>query len=87
MVGQPEADANDPFVAYFHSDLHARRNEEAMKREIERLSAIGRTDLLALLSEAYGVLFAVGHVLKTLGLKHQAAQMFWGVGKWLKTGT
>lgn len=82
------ADNPDAFEAYFKSDLHARRMADASKRTAERLAAIGgQGDLLPAFSEAIGTLFGVGHFYRHLGLKHQAANVFREVFKWLKTGT
>ncbi len=80
-------EAPDEFAAYFKSELHNRRMEDATKRTAEALSGIGRTDWLASFSEAIGIIFGVGHYYRTLGLKHQGAKVFREVFHWMKTGT
>lgn len=77
----------DDFVAYFNSDRHNRRVEDSTKRNVERLSAIGKDDMLAAFSEAIGMAWAVAHFYRTLGLKHQGAKIFSGLFHWMKRGT
>lgn len=77
----------DRFVLYFRSDLHNKRVEDARGRAFMRLANIGKEDLLAGMSEAIGTLFGVGLFYRSLGLKHQASQVFMEVYRWLKSGT
>lgn len=85
MSGQAAKD--DRFADYFKSSLHLSRLNDAQKRTAERLAGIGREDLLAACSEAIGMAFGIGQFYRVLGLKHQAAQVFNDVFKWLKKGT
>lgn len=80
-------DARDEFAEYFRSDEHNRRMEDATKRTLERLSGIGRGELLAGFSEAIGTVFGVAQYYRTLGLKHQGAKVFREVFHWMKKGT
>lgn len=74
-------------AGYLQSPVHARRMDDAIKRTVDQLSGIGRTDLFMMISEAIGIIYGVAHVYRTLGLKHQGAQVLRGAFKWLKTGT
>lgn len=81
------ADKPDDFAAYFTSEQHKSRQGDAINRAVERLSGIGKGDLLASFSEAIGTIYGVGHYYRTLGLKHQGASIFREVFKWMKSGT
>lgn len=77
----------DSFEAYFKSDLHTRRVDDATRRAVEKLTELGKDDLLPAFSEAIGMLFGVAHFYRTLGLKHQFALIFTRVYAWSKKGT
>lgn len=79
--------SEDGFVRYFQSDLHNKRQAEALQRTVDRLTALGQNEFLSAFSEAIGMIYGIAHFYKHLGMKHQGAKVLWSAANWIKKGT